>query len=34
VAYARFESKRQAYSLLDFINNSLGEEAWYLVEGY
>ena len=34
VAYGRFESKRQAYSLLNFINNSLEEEAWYLVEGY
>ena len=34
VAYGRFETKRQAYSLLNFINNSLKEEAWYLVEGY
>ena len=34
VAYGRFETKRQAYSLLNFINNSLNEEAWYLVEGY
>ena len=34
VAYGRFETKRQAYSLLSFITNSLNEEAWYLVEGY
>ena len=34
VAYGRFETKRQAYFLLNFINNSLKEEAWYLVEGY
>lgn len=34
VAYGRFESKRKAYQLLNFINNSLEEEAWYLVEGY
>lgn len=32
VAYGRFESKRQAYALLNFINNGLQEEAWYLVE--
>lgn len=32
VAYGRYESKRQAYSLLNFINNSLKKEAWYLVE--
>lgn len=34
VAYGRFASKREAYSLLQFIVGSLGEEAWYLVEGY
>lgn len=34
VAYGRFESKRQAYQLLNFINKGLEEEAWYLVEGY
>ena len=34
VAYGRFETKRQAYSLLSFVTNSLKEEAWYLVEGY
>ncbi len=34
VAYGRFETKREAYSLLSFIKNSLEEEAWYLVEGY
>lgn len=34
VAYGRFTSKRQAYHLLNFINNSLEEEAWFLVEGY
>ena len=34
VAYGRFESKRQAFQLLNFINKGLEEEAWYLVEGY
>ena len=34
VAYGRFESKRDAYRLLNFIKYSLEEEAWYLVEGY
>lgn len=33
VAYGRFESRREAYSLLQFIVGSLGEEAWYLIEG-
>ena len=32
VAYGRFESKRDAYRLLNFIKYSLEEEAWYLVE--
>ena len=32
VAYGRFESKREAYKLLNFIKYTLGEEAWYLVE--
>lgn len=34
VAYGRFESKRKAYQLLNFVKYSLEEEAWYLVEGY
>ena len=34
VAYGRFESKRKAYQLLNFIKYSLEEEAWYLVEGF
>lgn len=34
VAYGRFETKRQAFSLLNFVTHSLKEEAWYLVEGY
>ena len=34
VAYGRFETKREAYRLLNFIKYSLEEEAWYLVEGY
>lgn len=34
VAYGRFETKREAFSLLSYIKLSLEEEAWYLVEGY
>lgn len=34
VAYGRFESKSEAFSMLRFVTQSLGEEAWYLVEGY
>lgn len=34
VAYGRFETKREAFSMLSFIQLSLEEEAWYLVEGY
>lgn len=33
VAYGRYTSKREAYQMLTFITGSLGEEAWYLVEG-
>lgn len=34
VAYGRFETKREAFSLLKFVTKTLEEEAWYLVEGY
>lgn len=33
VAFGRFKSKREAYSLLSFITTTLQQEAWYLVEG-
>ncbi len=32
VAYGRFESKREAYKLLNFIKYTLEQEAWYLIE--
>ena len=34
VAYGRFETKKEAFSLLNFLQLSLEQEAWYLVEGY
>ena len=32
VAYGRFETKRQAYQLLNFVKFTLELDAWYLVE--
>lgn len=34
VAYARFSTKGEAYSLLNFVNTTVDEQAWYLVEGF
>lgn len=34
VAYGRFSSKGEAYSLLKFVKNTHNDQAWYLVEGY
>ena len=34
VAFGRFSSKGEAYSLLNFVKTTQNDQAWYLVEGY